>query len=104
MWNGAAGIGTESGITLLFPNPSNGNLLNLRFYLDGPSQIVLRIFDAMGREIFMRDLGLVTPDPGFNELSWDQKDRQGGGLASGIYWATLEIDGLRSVKKFTVIH
>ncbi|MBU8869323.1 MAG: T9SS type A sorting domain-containing protein [Gemmatimonadales bacterium] len=103
LWKPAVGIGSVAGITLLYPNPSRGSLLNLRYFLENPAQVVLRIFDAAGREVFIRDLGLVVPEPGFNEISWNQNNLQGAGLPSGIYWATLEISGSRSVRKFTII-
>jgi Peptidase family M1 domain/Peptidase M1 N-terminal domain len=104
LWKPAQGISTVEGITRLFPNPSRGNLLNLRFYLEQPAPVVLRVFDAAGREIFSQDLGLIVPEPGFNEVSWNQKDHSGAGLASGVYWATLEFRGFRSVKKFAIVH
>ena len=59
--------------------------------------------DGEWREVYSRDLGSVEPQPGFNEVSWDQTDSHGSGLASGVYWATLEIAGSRSVKKFSLV-
>lgn len=104
LWKPASGISSETGITRLYPNPSSGTLLNLRFHLSAPARVVFRVYDALGRQVHARDLGAIEPDPGFNELAWDQRGDGGRRLASGVYWATLEIDGHRSVRKFTIVH
>ncbi len=104
LWRPAAGVSSTEGISRLYPNPLSGSALNLRYRLNAPSRVVARIFDARGREIVSRDLGAVEPDAGFNEWVWTPQDGDGAGLASGIYWVALEINGVRSVRKFTLIH
>lgn len=103
LWRPASGVANTNGITRLYPNPSRGSLLNLRYHLGSDARIVFRVYDALGREVHARDLGTIEAEAGFNELSWDQRGADGRRLASGVYWAALEIDGHRSVRKFTIL-
>jgi hypothetical protein len=69
--------------------------------------VTLRIYDVRGREVYRRDLGVVTPpaDPDEPaEFGWNLAELNGGRVASGVYWATVEIDGNTTVGKFTVVH
>ena len=59
--------------------------------------------DAMGRQVFQHDLGTVNPVSGGNEYGWNVRTGGGARVASGIYWAALEIDGRRYVSKFSVV-
>ena len=61
-------------------------------------------YDARGRLVDHRDLGVVDPDAGFNELVWEARGPGGRRVPSGVYWAALEIDGERSVRKFTLLN
>ena len=80
------------------------NYVYLRYRLSAAAQVVVRILDARGREVTQRDLGLVIPEVGFNEYVWNHRDNHGAMVAAGVYWATMEIDGSRSVIKITVVH
>ena len=48
-----------------------------RYKLDQPRQVVVRVMDAMGRQVFHRDLGTVSPDPTGNEYGWDVRTGSG---------------------------
>lgn len=104
LWNQSSSSGQPVGMFLAYPNPSLDHYVYLRFHLEETSPVVVRIFDAKGREVAYRDLGQVQPDPGFNEYVWNEKDNSGALVAAGIYWATMEIQGVRSVLKITVLH
>ena len=104
LWNPSSSSGQAVGMFLAYPNPSIDHYVYLRYHLEETSAVVVRIYDAKGREVAYRDLGQVQPDPGFNEYVWNEKDDSGALVAAGIYWATMEIKGFRSVLKITVLH
>jgi len=104
LWKLSTSSGQDEGLFLAYPNPSLDHYVYLRFHLEETSSVVVRIFDARGREVAERDLGEVHPDLGFNEYVWDEKNNAGALVADGVYWATMEINGNRSVMKITVLH
>ncbi len=104
LWNASAGSGVSEGLFMAYPNPALDNYVYLRYRLAGTAPVVVRIMNARGLEVARRDLGQVSPEVGFNEYVWDLKDNRGAMVASGVYWATMEISGVRSVTKITVIH
>ena len=53
----------------------------------------------VGQNLF-EELNIVTL--GGNEVAWNQKDSAGRTVASGVYWAVLDIDGRRSVRKIAI--
>ena len=104
LWNPSGTSGQTLGLFEAYPNPSIDHYVYLRYRLEETSAVLVRIYDARGREVAHRDLGQVDPYPGFNEYVWDEKDNDGALVAAGIYWATMEIRGARSVIKIAVIH
>jgi len=104
LWEPAGGSTKTVGLVNIYPNPSFETFIYLRFFLEETSPIVLRIYNALGAEVAFRDLGQVSPTGTLNEIVWDKKDNSGARVASGVYWATLEIAGKRSVRNFSVIH
>jgi aminopeptidase N len=104
LWNPADGSDAPRGLELVYPNPSTSGRVTLRYHLDRPARVVLRVLDARGRQLDRRDLGVVEPDAAYNELAWDGSDPDGRRAPSGVYWAALEIDGERSVRKFTLLN
>ena len=103
LWDPVREEEPSEGLFAAFPNPSRDGYVQFRYQLDDPAQVVLLIYDALGREVCSRDLGLVSPQAVFNEVAWDEKDRDGRPVPSGIYWAALEIGGRRSVRKIAVV-
>ena len=103
MWLEPAPPTARVGITRIYPNPSQGAYVYIEYHLAAPATVVLRIFDAVGHEIAVEDLGLVTPESDHNDVVWNEKDRYGVRVPSGVYWAALEIAGSRSVGKLTVL-
>ncbi|MCP4291298.1 MAG: hypothetical protein GY780_05625 [bacterium] len=104
LWNAAGSSGQFEGLSLAYPNPSRDHYVYLRYRLDDTANVVFRFFDARGREVARRNLGSISPEVGFNEYVWDEKDNRGALVSSGVYWATMEIDGKRSVLKISIVH
>ena len=103
LWTEAPGVSTGNRITLVYPNPSRGTYAYIRYHIDTDSDIVMCVYNAYGNELLRRPLGTVTPEPSFNEVVWDVRDGRGAPVPSGVYWVTLEIDGVRSVAKMSVV-
>jgi aminopeptidase N len=103
LWQPVGGTSTQAGLTDIYPNPSQGAYVYLRYRLDDNSSVILRVYNAMGAEVSYRDYGRKDPEGTYNEIVWDVKDNSGVRVPSGVYWAALEINGQRSVRKFSVI-
>lgn len=69
------------------PNPFNPRT-QLRFALDEPARVRLRIFDLRGREVSVLDCGWL--EPGTHARVWDGTDRSGASVASGSYLVRME--------------
>ena len=103
IWNAASPTVVPQGLQVVYPNPSPGNYVVFGYKLDQPSQVVVNVMDAMGREIYHHDLGTVSPDAEGNEYGWNVRTVSGARVPSGIYWVALEIGGQRHVSKFAVV-
>jgi aminopeptidase N len=103
LWNMATTEEFSAGLSRVYPNPSLGGYVVFRYRLTQRSHVVLRVMDAMGRQVDRVDLGWVEPELEFNEFGWDVATRSNARVPSGVYWAALEIDGHRSVRKFAVV-
>ena len=101
LWKGAGAVTETQGLTLAFPNPSLGNYIVFRYWLNRESRLHLKVYDIMGREVASRDLG--SEEQGLHEWGWDVTGNEGERIASGVYWAALFVDGERSVAKFSVV-
>ncbi len=83
-----------------YPNPFNP-ATTIRFNLPATGVARLRIFDVTGREIWSRE---VTPDvPGWQEVSWDGRNRSGGSVASGVYFAHVRQGGQYAACKLILV-
>ena len=67
-----------------YPNPFNPTT-TIRFNLSSSGLARLRIFDVAGREVWDRELNADAP--GWQEISWDGRNRDGESVASGVYFA-----------------
>jgi hypothetical protein len=72
------------------PNPFNPRT-SVRFELPAATVVRVDVYDASGALI--RTLLDGTRGPGQHTLEWDGTDQAGRGVASGIYFARLRIDG-----------
>jgi hypothetical protein len=63
----------------------------LRFTLEAPAAVRLRVLDLHGRRVRDIDAGVMAA--GTHALRWDQRDERGGRVASGVFFATLTAGG-----------
>jgi M6 family metalloprotease-like protein len=95
------GVGLPAQLLPAFPNPFNPSTV-LRFHVPaGSSQVGLTIYDQRGRKV--RDLVSSVAAAGWLEAVWDGCDETGKSLASGIYFARLDVDGLAQVQKLALL-
>lgn len=104
LWENAGNNGQVVGLNGAYPNPSSDGYVYLTYRLVDAALAELDVYDVKGRHVDHIDLGFVVPESGGNEFAWDQRGRDGQRVASGVYWGVLDLDGKRSVRKFTVIH
>ncbi len=77
----------------VYPNPF-GNSASLRLKLENPSQVSLRIFNAMGAEVAFRDYGLLDGDLVF--------PLDASNLPNGVYQIHLSMDDHLITKKVVI--
>ena len=84
------------------PNPFNPNT-EIRFNLDRPGRIELRIYDVRGALINAIDNGHCASGP--VTVPWNGSNRRGSKVASGIYFYCLMLDGnqLGATKKMILL-
>jgi aminopeptidase N len=90
------------GLVNVYPNPARDDWAVFAYRLEAIADVEVAVYDVRGRLVHARDLGRVTPVADGNEYAWDCTGPGGGRVASGVYWAAIEVDGRRSVRKFTV--
>ena len=79
-----------------YPNPYNSTV-NIKYDLQSPSNVKIAIHDILGREI--KILLNTRQLPGSKMIQWDSTDNSGEKVAAGVYLYSLEIDGLRDLRK-----
>ena len=77
------------------PNPFNATA-RIRFELSSPSEISLRVFDILGREVAVLAEGMMFP--GEHHLLFD-----GGGLPSGVYVCRFAVNGRMQNQKMILL-
>lgn len=85
----------------VYPNPASGPVR--LFATFGPSpgaKAVLEIFDVAGRRLSRYE---GQADSGDFSFIWDQRDQSGRRVASGIYFARLQLGGEGMVQKFVIV-
>jgi len=83
-----------------YPNPFNPQT-TIRFNLPAAGPARLRIFDVTGREIWSRELSVDSP--GWQEIGWDGRNRDGRTVASGIYFAHIRQGARYAACKLTLV-
>ncbi len=93
-----------------YPNPfwsgatsrSAGNLeTEVRFQLPQASQVVIKIFNMLGREmITLTDRQL---EAGYHRVRWNGRDKHGNSLASGVYFYQLRAGGFNQVRRMSLL-
>jgi aminopeptidase N len=101
LWTPLGDGAISEGLQGVYPNPSAGEWVVLRFWLDGAKAGTLTFYDVRGSTVATRAVPAGTA--GLNEIGWNVQADDGARLPSGVYWAALDLDGRRSVQKFTVV-
>jgi aminopeptidase N len=101
LWTPLGDDAISEGLQGVYPNPSDGEWLVLRFWLNGAKSGELTFYDARGMKVATRAVPAAAP--GLNEIRWNVRADDGARLPSGVYWAALALDGRRSVQKLVVV-
>ncbi len=64
---------------------------DIRFYVSGPGDVGIAVYDVMGRRI--RSLFNAAQDKGEHSVSWDGRNSSGSLVASGHYFVVFTRDG-----------
>ena len=91
----------ELGFSLASANPSHAGAV-LRFALPAPSHVRVAIYDLAGREV-----RLLTDGPheaGEFTERWNGSDESGASVASGVYFAKLQVSGQQFVRRIAITH
>jgi N-acetylmuramoyl-L-alanine amidase len=98
--------GVQPGITTgmrlsAYPNPANGPVRLFATFASSPgAKPVLEIFDVAGRRL---QCYVGLPDSGNLSFVWDGRDKSGRRVASGIYFARIQVGDASVVQKFTIL-
>jgi hypothetical protein len=94
------GLPAASGLSQNFPNPFNP-LTTISFEVpeanEGPRRVILSVFDLRGRNVKTLVEGEVAP--GRHDVVWDGTDERNREVPSGIYFCTLQANGIHSARK-----
>ena len=85
----------EYDLLACYPNPCN-SATKIRFSLQKPGEITLRLYDLCGREVKWITGGSYTE--GMHEVTL-----AGAELPSGIYWIRLDGEGVAAVTRVTIL-
>ena len=88
-------IPTEFALRQNYPNPFNPST-TIRYQLPIRSQVTLRVFDMLGREISTLMDGVE--EPGYRSVRWDAS-----GVASGVYFYRLSAGQYVDMKKLLLL-
>jgi hypothetical protein len=83
-----------------FPNPFNP-ATTISYELDQPLRVRLSVYDARGRLVCTLVDGHETA--GRHDTNWDGADASGRGVASGVYFARLEVGGRSDTRRMVLL-
>jgi len=99
--NAAAGTAPEDfQLHQNYPNPFNPST-RIRFDLPQAAEVKLTIFNTLGEEV--RTLVQRYYEAGSHEVEWNGRLASGTRAPSGVYIYRLEGEGLKLVKKMTLL-
>jgi hypothetical protein len=83
-----------------YPNPFNP-VTHLRYSLLRPARVTLKVYNLLGQEV----ITLVDDwrDLGHYKVVWDGRDRFGGQVASGVYFAAYMAEGRIYTRKMVLM-
>lgn len=88
-------VPTVFSLSQNYPNPFNP-ITKINYALPNKSNVTIKVFDILGR--LVKTLVNETKDAGYYTITFD-----GTGLASGIYFYTIEADKFRDSKKMVLV-
>lgn len=83
-----------------YPNPFNSST-TIRFDIPEETHVTIEIFDLLGRQV-----GILTDEnkiPGFYELLWNGKDKNGKILPSGVYFYAITAGQFHRLHKMLLV-
>ena len=83
-----------------FPNPFNSRV-KIRFYLPINQNVVVKIYNLNGQNI--KNLFSGDLVDGNHNIVWDATNDQGQEVPYGVYYYTIESDGLKQVRTITYL-
>ena len=83
-----------------YPNPFNPTT-TLRFNVPKPSQVAIKIYDMLGREV--KTLLDRKCEAGSHTMVWDGKNNQQLPAASGVYFVWMRTENFMAVKKTVLL-
>ncbi len=83
-----------------YPNPFNP-VTNIGYGLPQAGQVVLTIYDLLGREI--RTLVNDYQAAGHHQVQWNGTNKNGNSVSSGVYIYAIRSDNYHSVKKMLLV-
>ena len=101
LWTPLGDDAITEGLQGAYPNPSAGDWVVLRYWLNEARDGRLDFYDARGMKVATR--AVAGGAAGLNEIGWNVRADDGARLPSGVYWAALEIGGRRSVQRLVVV-
>ncbi len=94
--NQSENLPTEFVLQQNYPNPFSAST-KISYGLDTPSDVVITIFDVLGRQV--RDIPVGVTTGGAHHVIWDGLDNGGQRAAAGVYFCRLQADGRSRVMK-----
>ena len=82
------------------PNPFNP-VTTIRYGVPEPGRVRIAVYDLLGQQIAV--LTDAVHEPGFHTVSWNGTTATGRPVASGVYLVRLEGDGVRLVRRMTLL-
>lgn len=91
---------TEFKLTQNYPNPFNPATV-IEYSLPKSAHVTIEIYNLLGQKVNI----LVDEDQkvGSYRVDWDGKDKQGGEMASGIYFYRIQAGGFVKCKKMILL-
>lgn len=83
-----------------YPNPFN-NWTTLEFYLTEPADVVVEIFDVLGRKI--KQFARIRGSAGYNQVVWNGTNDDNNVVSSGVYYYRISDGNIRKSKSMTII-
>jgi len=85
-----------------YPNPFNPST-SIQIYIENSSHVTLKIFNMKGKLVKIIYEGVLGENQNSYTFFWDGKDKNNNILASGVYYAVLNINGKENITKMVLL-